>query len=542
VRTAHGITASSFYDVVVPVDEALTGTAIRRRRVVCVRDLGAHEGAKYSRAEGLRSTICAPMFVEDELVGVLLAAHREVRDLSSDDRRIMAALANAAAVSITNARLHGEREGSIRELAEVNRLLEDRSATADRTLAFQQRLTALVLEAGGIEKIVSVTSATLGCRVVILDRELALLHASGEVDADLDLPALRTVIASSEDASPGQGVARLRVGDDELLIAPLDLSCERSAYVLLLGGEDGHDGTDLGMAEAAVTAIGLELMRDRASAEAEARLTGGLFQTLLMGDDVDEAAITRRASYLGYELTGANAVIAVAADTEDGPGTRRRISLETCIQRAIRRRREGPVAVFERDDAVFVVLSDAESLPTAQIEEQAALIRQELDVSGRSAGVRIAHAGPHEGIAGVRQAVDEASYALRVLGLLGRRGEPQAFTDLGVWTLLGRVGDPEHLLAFTRGVLGTLLAHDAERQSQLVDTIRTLVACNFHYRTASEQLFTHPNTLRYRMTRIHELTSLDFTDADDRLKVEIALRILDVIGPDSAGERDAAVT
>ena len=77
-----------------------------------------------------------------------------------------------------------------------------------------------------------------------------------------------------------------------------------------------------------------------------------------------------------------------------------------------------------------------------------------------------------------------------------------------------------------------LLAHDAKRESQLVDTIRTLVECNFHYRTAAEVLYTHPNTLRYRMSRIHELTGLDFADADDRLKVELALRILDVMGPD----------
>ena len=69
------------------------------------------------------------------------------------------------------------------------------------------------------------------------------------------------------------------------------------------------------------------------------------------------------------------------------------------------------------------------------------------------------------------------------------------------------------------------------RGSQLVETVRTLVQCNFHYRTAAELLFTHPNTLRYRMSRINELTGLYFADADDRLKVEIALRILDVIGP-----------
>jgi DNA-binding PucR family transcriptional regulator len=86
-------------------------------------------------------------------------------------------------------------------------------------------------------------------------------------------------------------------------------------------------------------------------------------------------------------------------------------------------------------------------------------------------------------------------------------------------------------MSFADSVLGVLTTHDTEKQSQLVDTVRTLVECNFHYRTAAEKLFTHPNTLRYRMSRINELTGLDFADADDRLKVEIALRILDAIGP-----------
>ena len=281
------------------------------------------------------------------------------------------------------------------------------------------------------------------------------------------------------------------------------------------------------MAEAAVTAVGLELMRDRAAAEAEARLTGGLFVTLMSDETVEEASLLRRASYLGYELGGSNAAIAIIAEAKPG---RQSLSLQTCVQRAIRRRREGPIAVFEHEDAIVVILSDPDEVTAGTIAEYTAAIKQELEVSGRSVGARIAHAGPHPGIAGVRSAVREAQYALHVLGVLGRSGKPQAFDDLGVWTLLGRVGDAGQLMAFADSVLGVLIAHDAERQSSLVETVRTLVECNFHYRTAAELLYTHPNTLRYRMSRINELTRLDFANADDRLKVEIALRILDVIG------------
>ena len=523
VRTAHGITSRAFYESTYSIDRLIPGEAIRRRKVVCARDLGAHDEARHSRTEGLRTTLCAPMFVEDELVGVLMAAHREIRELSAEDRHTMMALANAAAVSIGNARLYVEHEESIARLGELNGLLEERSAAGERTMAFQQRLTSLILQAGGLEEIVRVMSETLGCQVVILDRELAVLHTSP--DAEIDTDSLRAKMADYEDAT---GIAVVEAGEHRMLVAPLDLAGARSAYVVVIADEPALEGADLGMTEAAVTAIGLELMRDRASAEAEARLTGGLFQELLAGEE-DEQTLIRRASYLGYELQGANAAIAVVA--EDQAGGRRPLSLDTCIQRAIRRRRDAPVAVFEREDALFVVLSDPDELPDAVISDYTALIKQELDVSGRSAGVRIAYAGPHHGIEGVRRAVQEASYALHVLGVLGRTGTPQAFGELGVWTLLGRAGDAAHLMSFADNVLGVLIGQDTERQSQLVDTVRTLVECNFHYRTAAEKLFTHPNTLRYRMSRINELTGLDFADADDRLQVEIALRILDAVGP-----------
>ena len=522
VRTAHGITSRAFYEPAYRLDAIFPGKAIRHRRVVCVRDLASHEQAKNSRTEGLRTTICAPMFLEDELLGVLMASHREIRELSSEDRRTMTALANAASVAIGNARLYQQHEQSIDDLAAVNAELEDRSAAGERTIAFQQRLTALVLEGGDLEEIVRAMSGTLACEVLIFDRELAVLHASdgAAVDVDHVREAIRAVGEST-------GIARLTVHGVRLLVAALDLAGSRSAYVAVAERHDAQVGTDLAMmTEAAVTAIGLELMRDRASAEAEARLTGGLFGTLMSDEDVDEAAILRRASLLGYDLAGANVAIAVAA-SEQPSG---RLSLETCVQRAIRRRPERSAAVFEREDSIFVVVSDSGDVSAELTKEYADAIKQELDVSGRSAGVRIAYAGPHRGVAGVRLAVQQAQYALHVLEVLGRNGKPHAFADLGVWTLLGRVGNAQHLTSFAEGVLGVLIEHDRDRQSQLVETIRTLVECNFHYRTAAELLFTHPNTVRYRMSRINELTGLDFADADDRLKVEIALRILDVIG------------
>lgn len=525
VRTAHGVTDGAFYDATYPVDGELTAVAIAERRVVCGHEGRPPDESIQPMTRGLRATMCAPMFAEDRLVGVLLAAHRDVREFSPDDRQTMAALGDAAALAIANSRAHAGHEGAIRELAEANVLLAERSSAAERALEFQQRLTALILKLHGLEEIVHVTGQTLGCHVLLLDREFGCLYASR--GASLEGSRLREVISSIDVSAK---IEQVQLENQQVAIAPVNVESASTAYLVAIWEGAPEHGVDVSMMiEAAVTAIGLELMRDREALEAEARLTGDLFAKLLTDEDADELTIQRRASHFGYELGGMNGAIALVGD--DAVVATRRPSLETSVQRSIRRWRGGRTASFRHGDAMFVLVAGgAGDMSTDLLEDCVATIKQEVAFSDWANKVRIAYAGPHAGVAGARRAVREAHYALNILEVVGRHGTPRAFDDLGVWTLLGGIGDAQQLVAFAESVLGPLIAHDAERQSQLVDTVRGLAESNFHYRTAAEVLFTHPNTLRYRMARINELTGLDFTNAEDRLKAEISMRILDVVG------------
>jgi DNA-binding PucR family transcriptional regulator len=40
----------------------------------------------------------------------------------------------------------------------------------------------------------------------------------------------------------------------------------------------------------------------------------------------------------------------------------------------------------------------------------------------------------------------------------------------------------------------------------------------------------HPNTLRYRLDRIREITSLDLEDPETRLNLAVALRVQQLLG------------
>ena len=64
-------------------------------------------------------------------------------------------------------------------------------------------------------------------------------------------------------------------------------------------------------------------------------------------------------------------------------------------------------------------------------------------------------------------------------------------------------------------------AHDAD----LVHTLDTFLACSGSWTRCAAQLHVHVNTLRYRISRIEQLTGRDLTRFPDRVDFYLALRL-----------------
>jgi DNA-binding PucR family transcriptional regulator len=73
-----------------------------------------------------------------------------------------------------------------------------------------------------------------------------------------------------------------------------------------------------------------------------------------------------------------------------------------------------------------------------------------------------------------------------------------------------------------------------------VQTLRGYFDNDCSQRRAAEALFIHPKTLSYRLTQIAELTGLDLATHADRMRADLALRMLQLTaepGADDAGHR-----
>jgi len=84
-------------------------------------------------------------------------------------------------------------------------------------------------------------------------------------------------------------------------------------------------------------------------------------------------------------------------------------------------------------------------------------------------------------------------------------------------------GDP-HL---TEGPLTTLVEHDRQKDSAYVETLRAYLEAFGDVTVAAASLNVHPNTFRYRLRRLVEVSGIDLDDAEQRLVAELQLRLLE---------------
>jgi Regulator of polyketide synthase expression len=67
------------------------------------------------------------------------------------------------------------------------------------------------------------------------------------------------------------------------------------------------------------------------------------------------------------------------------------------------------------------------------------------------------------------------------------------------------------------------------RKGNLVATLRAYLETG-EQQQAAQRLRVHPNTLRYRLDRIREISGVDLEDPETRLNLAVALRVQALLG------------
>jgi purine catabolism regulator len=425
-----------------------------------------------------------------------------------------------------------------------------------QSFEIHRRFTELVLDGKGVNEICRTLADLLESAVVIEDASFHLLaHAGGGGDPHrketiqhqgtpqrvLFDPQIQRMLRELEakrgpikvPAYPHVGMSR------ERLIAPILAANQVLGYISVLDNPPHHDELAFLALEQAALVLALSIAKERELAEVEGRVRGEFLGDLLFGTYGDDAAAQRRARHLGYPLHGSHVVMLTDIDDFRGFNRARQIS-EDAIQ-AIKReflrrvtavvRGTYPRALVQgRSDSVVALLPIGADAGDHQARVQALGIQVRQSVADWKPGftVSVGFSAPTEAPAGVAAAQREVTAVMDSLARFKRWGEVVAVPELGLTGLLAAVAD-ERLIDYARRLLGPLAEHDRTRNGSLVATLRAYLETG-EQQEAAKRLRVHPNTLRYRLDRIREISGVDLDDAETRLNLAVALRVQTLLG------------
>ena len=102
----------------------------------------------------------------------------------------------------------------------------------------------------------------------------------------------------------------------------------------------------------------------------------------------------------------------------------------------------------------------------------------------------------------------------------------QYFSDMGLYRLLYLIPDKELLDDMSVKLLHPLLEHDRKHNAEYVRTLEFYLLSGNSIQNTADALFTHKNTILYRMNNIRKLLGSELDTQEERIKYQIACLIL----------------
>ncbi|MGL5257205.1 MAG: PucR family transcriptional regulator [Proteocatella sp.] len=106
------------------------------------------------------------------------------------------------------------------------------------------------------------------------------------------------------------------------------------------------------------------------------------------------------------------------------------------------------------------------------------------------------------------------------------------FKNLGIYKILTNESIENELVDMYKDYIYELRKYDKDKNTNLVDTLKKYFEHSGNVKKISEDMYSHYNTIVYRVSRIKEILKIDFDNYEEMLNVQIALKVLDLMGDD----------
>jgi GAF domain-containing protein/RNase P protein component len=469
-----------------------------------------------------KSALCVPLLSRGRPIGAMVVENlRNPFSFTDSDLELLQALAQQAAIALENSRLYeAERKSRLK---------------FERVLRIDETLTEIVLQEKGVAHIAGALSDLLGKAVAITDAFLNITAAAGA-----ELRAGRK-LSRADLGLPGQTGTAFKIDDvltltsmlKNIVAVPITGASERLGLVVIGPSVEDVGEIDRAAAGHAAAAAGLALLKERAVAEAGARLRGDFLDALLAG----EGDLAAYAAAVGIDPNASYGLVIVVPAEKPVPTNSNRARmrrLHWVAESKLGAAAAGVAVEKGRSLVVVLVVPKSERAATRNhlrrwVDELSAAM-----ITSRVGECMIVIGDVSEKLQDLGATYQEVSGLAQVLERGGVASGTYFADELGMLQLLLKLPDRQGLATFIDRVLGPIEAYDKAHSAQLLDTIRCYLELNRKLGATAKRMHVHPHTIQYRLQKVTDLLQLDARPAA-WLDLELAVRSRELIRPTPLG-------
>lgn len=404
----------------------------------------------------------------------------------------------------------------------------------DRSIDIHRRLSQLVLEGHGIDVIAGTLSEIVKCPVIILNKNLDVIAGCNNENIDpeqfLSLKNYLREIPQQDNFM--QLAAKIQYPTETgakhtFFSSPILGGGKFWGYVVVY---ETMELSELEMVaiEHACTVCAMDNLKHDAAIEIELRLKGDLLDDIFSMDQGTDIDLVNKALRLGCNLSRPHRVMVV--DIVGGSGKKSsNFSPEFVVEivksgvgTLVETMNSDSLVAVRRNRIVIILCTDGTGIHS----DIAKLIQERVTSNTPECSVNVTWGRECLKFADYKSSFEDAWQAADILKNLSIKNESYGFDELGIYALLWESNNKERIREFALSKLGCLLEYDGRHNINLLKTLEIYLQKNCNLKETAAAVYIHINSLKYRLSRIEQLTGLDLSDEEDRFQCQLTLRLL----------------
>lgn len=469
----------------------------------------------FYKGEKYKSNINTPIVWKDECLGVMSIRSFSGAHFTQNDMELLEYIAPHIAVAIANTRTYQQQKVNISNL---NKLVEVRD-----------KLTQIVLNGDGLKRIAVELSRLIFHSVYIYDTWLNCIE-HGQPDST-QIPVNLKLSNSDIRAIKNHRQPMLLNKKDEVTMIGSTILAEKTLLgYLIVQTNNKHQipQDELAILEIASSVIALEMLKKKATYEAEKRVKVNLFNDTLMGNITDDTL--QKLSLFGYDATQSYVCMVCSSQSSKAKEMEYYDQVENERIEYFCKGIEG-IVIFPQNNRLVILypVGTIQENHHEQFDEVYGKIKNFVKKLEKSLSLQmqVGVGCLFNSLENLPISAREARNALLLLEKFGFIDQMWTYRSLGPLRLLLKVTEESELKMYIDEVLGPLLKKDPE--FTIINTLLSWFKNDRSVKQTAEDMYVHINTIFYRLKKTEHILNIHLKNEDDLLSIQIALRLWEVL-------------